>query len=355
MNSDSTSTPQRILVIKLRHHGDMLLLTPVINSLKQCWPQAEIDVLLYHETREMLSANPAIGELITIDRQWKKQGAKAHLGYEWRLLQQLRGKKYDVVLNLADQWRSAIAARWTGAPIRLGFDFPKRRGAFWRKCHTQLVPVTHHHKLHTVEQNLSLLEPLKLATHVTQVTMGYDAADWQRAEELLHQHQVNQPYILVQPTSRWFFKCWTEEKMAAAITALQAEGHTLVITSGPDKREQEMVSTILANCPAERIVSLSGQLSLRQLAALIDHARLFIGVDSVPMHMAAALDTPFVALFGPSKLTFWHPWQGRGTTIWAGDYGPIPDPDEVDTKTDQRYLDIIPVDAVIAAAKEWLV
>ncbi|WP_288500666.1 putative lipopolysaccharide heptosyltransferase III [uncultured Erwinia sp.] len=355
MNSDSTSTPQRILVIKLRHHGDMLLLTPVINSLKQCWPQAEIDVLLYQETQEMLSANPAIGELITIDRQWKKLGAKAHLSYEWRLLQQLRDKKYDVVLNLADQWRSAIAARWTGAPIRLGFDFPKRRGAFWRKCHTQLVPVTHHHKLHTVEQNLSLLEPLKLAAYASQVTMSYDAVDWQRAEELLHQHQVNQPYILIQPTSRWFFKCWTEEKMAAAITALQAKGHTLVITSGPDKREQEMVTKILANCPAERIVSLSGQLSLRQLAALIDHARLFIGVDSVPMHMAAALDTPFVALFGPSKLTFWHPWQGRGTTIWAGDYGPLPDPDEVDTKTDQRYLDIIPVDAVIAAAKEWLV
>jgi hypothetical protein len=70
-----------------------------------------------------------------------------------------------------------------------------------------------------------------------------------------------------------------------------------------------------------RAALLAGQLTLRQLAAVIDHARLFIGVDSVPMHMAAALGTPLVALFGPSKLTFWRPWQAKGEVIWAGDFG----------------------------------
>ncbi|MFR0521540.1 glycosyltransferase family 9 protein, partial [Klebsiella michiganensis] len=72
-------------------------------------------------------------------------------------------------------------------------------------------------------------------------------------------------------------------------------------------------------------------LTLRRLASVIDHARLFIGVDSVPMHMAAALGTPLVALFGPSKLTFWRPWQAQGEVIWAGDFGSIPDPDDIDT------------------------
>ena len=87
---------------------------------------------------------------------------------------------------------------------------------------------------------------------------------------------------------------------------------------------------------------------------MIDHARLFIGVDSVPMHMAAALGTPLVALFGPSKLTFWRPWQAKGEGIWAGDFGPLPDPDAINTNTDERYLDLIPTDAVIAAAKKVL-
>lgn len=143
--------------------------------------------------------------------------------------------------------------------------------------------------------------------------------------------------------------------MAATISALQADGYTLVITSGPDKREQEMVATILASSPEERVISLAGQLTLRQLAALIDHAQLFLGVDSVPMHMAAALNTPCVALFGPSKLTLWHPWQAQGKTLWAGDYGPLPDPDDIDTKTDERYLDLIPVEVVLNAIRELLI
>ncbi|PPK19814.1 putative lipopolysaccharide heptosyltransferase III, partial [Klebsiella pneumoniae] len=100
-----------------------------------------------------------------------------------------------------------------------------------------------------------------------------------------------------------------------------------VLTSGPDCRVRKMVYTILAACPEAPLHSLAGQLTLRQLAAVIDHARFFIGVDSVPLHMAAALGTPLVALFGPSKLTFWRPWQAKGEVIWAGDFGPLPAPD----------------------------
>jgi heptosyltransferase-3 len=142
--------------------------------------------------------------------------------------------------------------------------------------------------------------------------------------------------------------------MAATITSLQKDGHTLLLTSGPDKNEKAMIENIRALCPAENVHSLAGELSLPQLAALIDHAQLFIGVDSVPMHMAAALKTPCVALFGPSKITFWRPWQVIGEVIWAGNYGELPDPDKIDTNTKERYLDAIPVDAVVAAARKLL-
>ncbi len=190
---------------------------------------------------------------------------------QWQLIQTLRQQRYDMVLNLADQWPSAVISKLTGAATRIGFDFPKRRHPVWRYCHTAL-----------------------------------------------------------------------------------AEGYAVVLTSGPDAREKKMVDTIIAGCPQARLHSLAGQLTLRQLAAVIDHARLFIGVDSVPMHMAAALGTPLVALFGPSKLTFWRPWQAKGEVIWAGDFGPLPDPDAINTNTDERYLDLIPTDAVIAAAKKVL-
>ena len=346
-------SPQRILIIKLRHHGDMLLITPVINTLKQRYPSAKIDVLLYAETREMLSANPAIHWIYSIDRQWKKQGIRHQLGQEWRLLRTLRAHHYDLVVNLADQWRSAIVTGLSGAPVRLGFDFIKRRHPLWRQSHTHLISTADHGHLHTVEQNLSILTPLDLPHIDSRVTMSYTQQDWQQVQALLPQ-SWSADYIVIQPTSRWFFKCWPEARMSEVINALSQCGQHILLTSGPDERERAMIDRIQQGCPDANVISLAGQLSLRQLAATIDHARLFIGVDSVPMHMAAALQTPLIALFGPSKLTFWRPWQAQGEVIWAGDFGPLPDPDAINTQTEERYLDLIPSDAVITAAQRLL-
>lgn len=355
-NAPTSANPvQRMLIVKLRHHGDMLLITPVINTLRQNYPTAQIDVLLYQETQEMLANHPELSHIFVIDRQWKKQGALAHVRHELGLFRQLKAQRYDMVINLADQWRSALLTRLIGAPIRLGFDFPKRRGFLWRCCHSQLVSVAEHSHLHTVEQNLSLLQPLGLSSINQQVTMSYSSQDSQFSHQLLQQKGVTGSYILVQPTSRWFFKCWSEEKMAATISTLYAEGHQVVLTSGPDIKEQDMIAKIMALCPQPGVVSLAGQLTLRQLAALIDHASLFIGVDSVPMHMAAALQTPCIALFGSSKLVFWRPWQVIGQVIWAGDYGSLPDPDTINTRTEERYLNLIPTDVVLAAARSMLV
>ncbi|WP_392439793.1 putative lipopolysaccharide heptosyltransferase III [Edwardsiella piscicida] len=346
-------SPQRILVIKLRHHGDMLLVTPVISTLKRHYPSAQIDVLLYAETRDMLSANQDIHQLYCIDRQWKKQGVRHQLSQEWRLLRTLRAQRYDLVVNLADQWRSAIVTALSTAPVRIGFDFTKRRHPLWRTSHTHLASTAEHGKQHTVEQNLSILAPLGLADDDSRVTMGYSEQDWQSASALIPT-AWQAGYVVIQPTSRWFFKCWQEARMSEVINALSQAGYPILLTSGPDARERAMIDAIMQGCPTALVTSLAGQLTLRQLAAIIDHARLFIGVDSVPMHMAAALQTPLVALFGPSKLVFWRPWQARGDVIWAGDFGTLPDPDAIDTQTAERYLDLIPSSAVIAAAKRLL-
>lgn len=92
-------------------------------------------------------------------------------------MRQLKAQRYDLVVNLADQWRSAILTRLTGAPIRLGFNLPKRRGFIWHHCHTRLVPVSVIAHRHTVEQNLSLLAPLNLPALSRRVTMSYEAQD----------------------------------------------------------------------------------------------------------------------------------------------------------------------------------
>ncbi|MBD2781127.1 putative lipopolysaccharide heptosyltransferase III [Xenorhabdus szentirmaii] len=347
---------KRILVIKLQHHGDILLITPVISTLHHYYPEAKIDVLLYKETSPMLENSAEISRIFSIDREWKKLSSKKKLSHEWKLLKTLRQQHYDLVINLADQWRSAFITRFTGAPMSLALDYPKRKNWKWRFFHTDVIPTDDHDSLHIVEQNLSILTPLNFTSYITKVTMSYSNSDLQWVKETLTRHHFSAQYVMIQPTSRWFFKCWDEKKMAEVITSLQADGHSIIITSGPDQREREMVETILSYCADDKknMISLAGNLTLPKLAALIDHAKLFIGVDSVPMHMAAALKTPCLALFGPSKLTFWKPWQSIGEVIWAGDYGNIPHPDDIKTHTNERYLDLIPVDAVIAAARKYI-
>ncbi len=266
--------PHNILLIKLRHHCDMLLTIPVINALRQRYPQANIDVLLYKETRPMLKAHPAIRQLHIIDRKWKQEGSWRKLQHERDLIAAVRASRYDIVINLADQWRSALVTLFSGAPLRIGFAFNKRDNAFWRLCHNCLVPTSNHNQLHTVEQNMTALTPLGISPEGARASMHFSAVDGQKVDTLL--------------------------------------------------------------------------------AALIARAQLFIGVDSAPMHMAAALDTPCIALFGPTKLQLWRPWGDHNSVIWAGDYGPLPDPDAIDTNTSQRYLSAIPVEDVVEAARNFL-
>ncbi|MFC4170445.1 putative lipopolysaccharide heptosyltransferase III, partial [Teichococcus aestuarii] len=178
-----------------------------------------------------------------IDRKWKKLGTRQHLTKEWQLLKQLRKQHYDLVLNLADQWRSALVTRFTGAPVRIGFGFNKRKGHIWSCCHTQLASVSGHQKMHTVEQNLSIFAPFAIPT-VSDVKMAWPPTAWQAVENKLKALNVSAPYIIIQPTSRWFFKCWSEEKMAQTICELQQQGFPIILTSGPDEKERAMIAEI---------------------------------------------------------------------------------------------------------------
>ncbi len=346
--------PKRILVIKLRHHGDILLTTPVINALHERYPIANIDVLLYKETRPLLEAHPAINRLFFVDRQWKKEGIRRHLGHGLRLLRAIQRQEYDLIINLADQWSSAILTLLSKAPVRIGFNYQKRQHLLWRRAHTQRVETERFPQLHTVEQNMLALKPLNIANKRARLSMHYHQSDWHYTRRILDERGISRPYVVIQPTSRWIFKCWDDDKVARLLKELSCGDCQLILTAAPDSKELEMITNICRLTKDSRVFSLAGQLSLTQLAALIDHAALFIGVDSAPMHIAAALGTPCIALFGPSRLIQWRPWGENNLIIWAGDFGELPSPDNIDTDTETRFLSQIPVEVVLNAARSYL-
>lgn len=346
----------RFLIVQMMHHGDVLLTTAVVDALKHAWPHCTVDMLVYQGMDEVLKDNPAIHHIHTIDRAWKKLGWRKHLALELGLAKTIRAAQYDVVLNYSDRWRTALLSAYSGAAQRLSFAWNSRDNALWRSLFHHL-PTPSDAKTHMVEHMLRLpaLLPLPKTDYAARVQMC--VGDSSRAgfqQKLAAQGWQGEDYILLHPGSRWFFKCWDDDKTAALLQKILDSGQNVVLTAAPDEREQKMLHDLqqCVHSQQGKLWLLNGILTLRELAAAIEQAQLFIGVDSVPMHMAAALNKPQIALFGASWLGRWRPYSQQATVIWAGDYGELPHPDSIDVQTSPRLLSAIPVEAVWQAVQQ---
>jgi heptosyltransferase-3 len=303
---------KRALVIQLRHHGDVLLTSPVFTVLKNHAPSLEIDALVYAETRHMLDLHPAIAQVHVVERSWKELAAPARLMREWRLQAAMRARRYDLIVHLSEHPRGAWLARSLGARYAVAHDFA-RKANLWKKSFTHLAPLPGNGRRHRVELNLDALRRIGIQPGEDErrlVLVPGEDAD-RSADALLAAHGLApKKFIHFQPGSRWLFKCWPADRAAALIEALSRRGELIVLTAGPDEGERAMVAEIHDRTSAP-FVNLSGtsMLTLKHLAALTARAKLFIGVDSAPMHIAAAMQTPVVALFGPSGELEWGPWR----------------------------------------------
>ena len=300
---------RRALVVKLRHHGDVLLASPVIAALKARLPHAEVDALVYADTAEMLSLHPGLSRLHVVDRKWKSRGVLSHAAAEWRLFSVLKQRRYDLVLHLTEHPRGAWLARSLGCRHAVAPDY-SGKPKWWQRSFTHRYPLPARGGRHTVELNLDALRRIGIQPGDERplVLVSGAEADAQVAELLSSHGLAERGYIHLHPASRWQFKCWTPERTAALIDRLHARGERIVLTAAPEERELALVAAIRSRC-AQPPVDFSGKLTLKMLAALSRRAKLFVGVDSAPMHIAAAMGTPVVALFGPSGEAEWGPWR----------------------------------------------
>ena len=145
---------RRALVLKLRHHGDVLLAAPVPSVLKAHAPQLEVDALVYDDTAPMLEGHPALARLHTVGRKWRELGALERLSRERRLFADLRARGYDLVVHLTEHPRGAWLARLLGARYAVA-PRVSGRGAFWRGSFTHFYPIVP--RRHMVEVNLDAL------------------------------------------------------------------------------------------------------------------------------------------------------------------------------------------------------
>ncbi len=331
----------------MRFHGDMLLTTPVISTLKHNYPDAEIDVLLYQDTIPILSENSDIHALYGI--KGKKNSGLSKACNFISVLLKLRKNKYDLVVNLADQWMVATLVRCLPAQVKLSQLIQHRKSKYWHDSFTHLVEMEGNN---VVTNNLSILKPLGLTATINETKMSYLEKDWESINNRLLELGVHSSYVVIQPTARQVFKCWDDEKFAEVIDALNARGYQVVLTSGPSKEDIDCINNIASYCQVKPVIELAGKTTFPELGALIAHAALFIGVDSAPMHIAAAVKTPIICLFGATNHIFWRPWSENVVQFWAGDYEPMPPREELDRN--KRYLSVIPASDVIEATEKLL-
>ena len=303
-NYPDLTSIRRVLVVKLRHLGDVLLTGPVFTVLKRALPQAQIDAYIYRESLPMLNLHPAISEFVLYDREWKKRGWMERLKREAALLWQIRKNQYDLVINLTEGDRGAWAVRFCQANVRIGVDR--------RKIYTHVVkngPLPRH----AVEKQLDALRRIGIQPSAEEKKLFCVVLP--EAREAALRKIPWERFVLIHPSSRWRFKCWPSRSFAALSQKLIHQGKKLVFTSGPDQAETAMVEEIVRSLPKEAVCNLAGRISLPELAALIERCDVLICVDSVPFHMASALAAPVIAAFGPTSEITWGPWMNPHARI----------------------------------------
>lgn len=294
--------PRRILVICLRRLGDVLLATPLIRSLRQAWPEAVIDALVFSSTAAALEGNPDLNQVIA----WP---ARAGIRASWRLAWPLR-RRYELACAVTASDRAQALAAWTAARrvVMVQTEFPRP----W--LNPLRIPYEPE-RFHTVTQGLRLATALGIAAQPRLVPPR--AATTARLEALLGRSWHTRRYAVIHPAPMYRYKAWTLDGWRRLVAAQLERGLQVVLSGGPAADERALVSALVASLSAHAgsVHSVAGLLTLAELTPLLELAAVFIGPDTSVTHLAAACGTPTVALFGPSSPVAWGPWpQG-----WNGD------------------------------------
>lgn len=297
----------RFLITVLRFHGDVLLTSPLINEIKRINPESAIDLLVYKGTGVLMEGDERINNILEAELSSSLSLTK-RLIHEIQLLRKLRKAKYDYGLFLTTQWRIALMGRSLARSKTAGVDDLKRRKPFWIKSFSTIFP--HVGNGHIIERNLSALKALgfQVNQETPRLSLKIPQEEIDSAKKIKNENLIDGDYCLLHPVSRRTSKQWTKEGFAKIVDYYSNLGISVLITSGPEDIETNYIDDI-ANLTKSNFINLGGKTNLFELAALIKDAKFFIGLDSVASHLAAAVGTSGVTLFGPSNPNNWKPWS----------------------------------------------
>jgi ADP-heptose:LPS heptosyltransferase len=303
--SPDLAAVRRVLVLRHRAAGDLLLTTPALRALRAGLPDARIDILVARGTEAILDANPDVDRVLILDRRSILQQAS-------RYADLARGR-YDLVLDMVSNPRSAFMAALTRASIRVGYDIPGRSGAYTVRVPREPVGPEGPIARYAPEGPLDLVRALGLETRGLTLTLRVAPEASVRAEAWLYGAGLGaRPIVACLPTGTWPSKTWIPERFAAVMDALQDVADALWLW-GPG--EEELVLGVRARMNASSTMAPAA--GWQELAAILERCALLVSNDSGPKHVAVALGVPTVTIFGPTHPGAWQPPSGPHTVVEA--------------------------------------
>ena len=335
---------ERVLVVRLRSIGDTVLSTPSLSALKRFLPHAEIDILLEDWVAPVLEGSPHVDNVITMER--------GSLAGRAQVARQLRANHYDVVYNLHGGTTATLLTRATGAKHRVGYQAYQ-----YARLHNHLSPASSllwgRDKTHSVEQQLALLGWTGVPVTdrpPTQLAVTPEAAAT-IAARLAGARLLAAPFAVIHPAAAAATKQWAAEKFGRVTEDVRSRGLGVVAITTPGERSiiDEMNNGTTAP------VAAFTDLSLPEITALLARARVFIGNDSGIAHIAAAVETPSVVIFGSSNRAHWQPWANAAAEVVFEEMECQPCHGYFCEKFDEpECIKRVPVERVIAATERVL-
>lgn len=327
---------KRILIINLAFIGDVLLSTPVARALRHAYPQARIDMMTVPVAAPLAQRNPYVDEVIVYDKKGQHKKWKAL----WQLLRQIRSRKYDLAVCTNFALRGAMLAFFCGIPRRLGYA--AQHGEWFL---TDAVSPVRPPLRHEAENYLDVLQPLGLETTDFSLELALQADDIVSAAK--EKEKADKPIVVLCPAGSYRRKSWTTDGYAKLMQKLSSQVSWYLIGG---KAEAPYLQRI-ASKAAVPVTLWSGTHTLPEVAGLMQQAALVISVDTAALHMAQAVHTPVLGLFGPTDPRIWGPRGAKDRVVWLQNCQPCWGRGECAT---QHCLRELPAETVIQTAKEML-
>jgi lipopolysaccharide heptosyltransferase I len=300
MSRDDLHTREfrRILLIKPSSPGDIIHALPVLQGLRRRYPAAHIAWLVATPFANLIETHPALNEVIHFDRKrFGKIGRSAGVTLEFLgFVRALRHKEFDLVIDLQGLFRSGFLSKASGAPVRIGFA--SAREMAWMFYSHRLPERSPH--AHAADRNYQVAPALGLPDGPLSFEIHVTPEDRAVAAALIGEARVDpgRGYVVLVPLTRWETKCWPTDRYGKLAGLIKdRHGLTSLLVGGASDVAAAGIAVQASDGAA---INLCGRTTLRQLAALIEGASVVVTADSTPMHLAAVLGRPLVALFGPT-------------------------------------------------------